>query len=213
MAEPSGFDAAIKDAGLAPGSAIRAAMEGPEQPPLIKLDDAAEELDDAASDRDAVQQQFGLVPPNVQRRIGRPRGATGKATREMIEFMLAQGYSDPLQWLFVQVSMTPAQIREAFKVDADKALDHQRQCALKLADFVHSRKPLEVSGPGGEPLPVYIAAFSDGGMRHVAPDIGAGAGDMGASSDASPMPANSIGYEGEAAEGQTPSGQTDATSD
>ncbi len=206
MAEPTGFDAAIKDAGLEPGSGIRAAMNGPEQPPLI-------DLDDAANDREAVQGQFGLVPPNVQRRVGRPRGATGKATREMIEFMLGQGYTDPLHWLFVQVSMTPEQIRAAFKVDADKALDHQRQCALKLADFVHSRKPLEVSGPGGEPLPVFIAAFSEGGRQHVAPDIGAGAAYHGASSDASPIPANSIGYDDDDDEGQTPAGQTDGASD
>lgn len=188
MGKARGLAAEMQAAGIEPGASIRDQLAGPEQAALFEAE-AAEHVDDLEAG--------GIVPAAIQRRRGRRPGSRNKATADMIEFMRAVGYEDPLAYMYRAITMTPQELADWAKIGdklptPDTVLSHQRYCAKQLADYVHTKKPVEITGKDGHPIFVMGAHL---GGPDGEPDIRADGHTLADEGDMSPLPANSITYD------------------
>lgn len=114
-----------KEAGLAPGEGVRAALAGPDQLDLWEEEEAAA---DAA---------MGLRP--VGYRGGRKPGSKNRATRDVIEYVRRAGV-DPLIWQSRILSMSPDQLMEYGGFKRLDALEFQRKVADSLSATLYPGK-------------------------------------------------------------------------
>lgn len=114
-----------KEAGLAPGEGVRAALAGPEQPDLWDEEEAAA---DAA-----------MGPRPVGYRGGRKPGSKNRATRDVIEYVRRAGV-DPLIWQSRILSMSPTELMEFGGFKRCDALEFQRKIADSLSSTLYPGK-------------------------------------------------------------------------
>lgn len=145
-ASDSAVTKALEASGHAPGAEIAREIDA------AKGDQAALfELEDEAA---LTLGQFGVSPVAISGK-GRKRGARNRTTQKTVDLILSRG-RDPLLAMADVVSMSPEQVREVFKLDAEKAARMWLDCARELAPYVHSKKPTQIEGHGLPLVPIQI---------------------------------------------------------
>lgn len=150
-----------KDAGQAPGDGVRSTLDGPENLQLFE------------ADADLVDKQLGGRRPTGWKG-GRRKGATNRATRDVIEYVRAAG-TDPLIWMSKVSSMSMDEVKKnfGFKKKSDAA-EFQRKVVKDYRDTLY---------PGSTIADILTKALGDTGILQVVGFMalaGAKPGDLGA---------------------------------
>lgn len=159
-----------KEAGLAPGEGVRAALDGPEQIALL-LDEDAKLIDG----------QFGRAA--IGWKGGRQPGAKNRATRDVIEYVRRAG-TDPLLWMSKVASMSIDDLKAWGSFEkGENAAEYQRKVVKDYVDILYPGRTIadllkDALGDTGA-LTVFgfmaLAAARPGDMGAARPDIRGGA--------------------------------------
>lgn len=122
-----------KEAGLAPGEGVRAALDGPDQENLFA------DLDEDAA---RVDQQLGGKAQVGWKQTGRQPGAKNRATRDVVEYVRRTG-TDPLVWMSKVTSMHVQHIQQHFGFKhLEDAAEFQRKVAVDLKNTLYPGKTI-----------------------------------------------------------------------
>jgi len=119
---------------------------------------------------------FQLVreEPERARGRGRPKGARNKANGDLAKLLAHKGYSDPVEFMASLYTMPTDQVVELAKI-ADKgksdkqgnlflkALNIQLSAAKSVAEYVHSKKPVEAKVEFSD-IPTIVMPGASGGF-------------------------------------------------
>lgn len=128
--------------------------------------------DDEGLDEDAPSPFSGAAADEVRARIGRPRGARNRKSRDFERWYQAKGYVDPLQRLAELVSEDPRVLTAWFDENAGvdargrkragpsilEVVRMQISAAEALAPYLHGKKPVKVEVVGDQ-LPMLMLAL------------------------------------------------------
>lgn len=166
----SAVEKALDEAGFSrPGSALR---EIAEAGAAVQEDLFADEPSLLSETIDRVPGKIaGLdyVPPH--KKGGRPSGAKGKATRELMQTLDALGYKDPLIAAAEIVSTDYHRLASILGCSRLEAFDRWMACARFLADFKHQKMPVAIDAKGAPILPLSITLGAISAAGEGAPQL------------------------------------------
>ncbi len=124
------------------------------------------------------------------KRGGRPSGAKGKATRELMATLDKLGYKDPLIGAAEIVSLDWQMLARVLDCTKLEAFDRWLRCAEFLSLYKHQKTPIAVSAEGAPLIPLLVAlGFTPEGRAAIAGAAGLGR------IEADEAPMNSTTYE------------------
>ncbi|WOI54313.1 hypothetical protein [Parvularcula sp. LCG005] len=141
MGKRDGIDAALKEAGNPPGGG---GVQANDRDPVDVVQDelfGTSALSEAAQLRRRVDWQ----PARKATKAGRPPGAKSRKTRELLALFDKMGRRDPLVNAQALVDDNPANIRDAFGCEIEKAIDLWRWANEFLAKYKHTPAPVAVN--------------------------------------------------------------------
>lgn len=147
------------------------------------------------------------LPP--EKRGGRPSGAKGKATRELVQTLDRLGYKDPLIGAAEIVSVDFATLARLLGCDRLEAFDRWFACAKFLAEYKHQKMPIAINAAGAPSIPLLVAL----GMIPESAAASLTAGSLGRIEADDAPPAKSTAYGDPGAEVARSEGRTVALSD
>lgn len=160
----SSQEKALQDAGFSrPGDALREIAEGEGEQEAFDWGDEPSLLEQTAAR--LPRSDFGYMPP--QKRGGRPSGAKGKATRELMATMDRLGFKDPLIAAAEVISTDYDTLAKILGCERLEAFDRWFGCVKFLADYKHQKTPVQINAQGVPLVPIQI-------------NLGGGAGDLAA---------------------------------
>ena len=146
MAEPSGVDAALKEANFTPGEATRAALDA--------QGDAQFALELGENVVEAAYAHRGV---KHEPRRGRPRGSRNKRTRDLVEFLHAQGHKDPLVAASEIVTAGVDGVAIMLGVPLRDAFAPWLACVQFVTKYTHQAPPVAIDTQGAPLVPIHIS--------------------------------------------------------
>lgn len=114
----------------------------------------------AAASLPAPAEQPALLPelaPPAERQGGRPAGASPKATREWVRYLLAS-YGSPLEELLRIAAMDLDELRRTIGADTRlEAFDRRMQALKEALPYLHQKLPQAIQIEGAPMMAVQIA--------------------------------------------------------
>lgn len=144
--------AAAKKAGLTAAIEATGAGDVPERP-------AAMQLTLLPSLRSAPEGDIDRQEDEVsggERGRGRPAGSRNRATQEMIDYLAAKGYGQPLERLAQLYSADPVVLAYEQNLTRAEALDLVVKAAIAALPYVHRKQPVAVDMQGKGMLQLVI---------------------------------------------------------
>ena len=104
-----------------------------------------------------------IAPPAAKRGPGRPPGSSRK-TQQLVKWLRARGYRDPLEFLAAIYSADPKVLARDLGIeDVTDVLREQVKAAVQALPYVHQKLPMQVEHMAAEARPLFVLADIVGG--------------------------------------------------